>query len=226
MIDLDAVASELDWLDPEPVYIGGATVPLYLDEFGRSQMRPTEDVDCIVSQVATRKAWWDLEAELRKRHWSPDTDGPVCRYRSPAGAIVDLMPTDPSILGFSGQWYPRAVEKARPHTLASGRTVLVASPALLFACKLEAFRDRGESDPWASKDLEDIAALLDGCSELLDDMRAQDEDVRTFVAERLTSIEASRDAREALRAQLPRGGDDQRQHQRITQLIQQLVQPG
>jgi len=45
MIDLDAVVDELAWLEPPPVYVGGAVVPLFLDDFGRSQMRPTEDVD-------------------------------------------------------------------------------------------------------------------------------------------------------------------------------------
>ena len=31
------MASDLDWLTPEPVFVGGATIGLFLDAFGRSQ---------------------------------------------------------------------------------------------------------------------------------------------------------------------------------------------
>lgn len=48
---LDGVAHDLEWLDVEPVFVGGATIGLFLDDFGRSQLRPTNDVDCIVPLV-------------------------------------------------------------------------------------------------------------------------------------------------------------------------------
>lgn len=64
---LDRVASQLDWLKPEPVFLGGATIGLFVDDFGRSQLRPTFDVDCIVPEVASRARWWELESELRRR---------------------------------------------------------------------------------------------------------------------------------------------------------------
>lgn len=223
MIDLEAVVAELTWLTPEPVYVGGAVVPLFLDDFGRSQMRPTEDVDCIVAHVVTRKGWWDLEAQLRRRRWSPDPDGPRCRYRSPGGAIVDLMPTDPDILGFGGRWYPLVAETARRLDLSTTTSILVPTPALLFACKLEAFSDRGRRDPWMSKDLEDIAAMLDGCQDLEIDVTGHPDDVREHIAQVLREIESSPTERDALRAQLPRGGDERRQLARIDALLARLT---
>ncbi len=45
---VDRVAADLSWVEPEPVFVGGATIGLFLDDFGRSQFRPTKDVDCIV----------------------------------------------------------------------------------------------------------------------------------------------------------------------------------
>ena len=33
-IVLDQVAAELDWLEPEPVFLGGATIGLFLDHLG------------------------------------------------------------------------------------------------------------------------------------------------------------------------------------------------
>ena len=98
---VDAVAAGLAWISPEPVYVGGATIGLFLDALGRSQLRATLDVDCIVPSVVTRVAWWKLEEGLRARGWSPDPDGPICRYRSPGGVLVDLMSEDPGVLVLS-----------------------------------------------------------------------------------------------------------------------------
>jgi hypothetical protein len=52
------------------------------------------DVDCIVEQVLTRTDWWQLEEQLRDRGWTPVPSGPICRYRSPSGVLVDLMAHD------------------------------------------------------------------------------------------------------------------------------------
>lgn len=107
-VRLARVAARLSWLDPPPVFLGGATIGLYLDELGRSQLRPTDDVDCIVPLVRTWASWTRLEEDLRARGWSPDPGGPICRYASPDGDIVDLMPSEPAVLGFSGRWYAQA----------------------------------------------------------------------------------------------------------------------
>jgi hypothetical protein len=54
---VDAVAADLEWVSPEPVFVGGATIGLFLDALGRSQLRPTLDVDCILPSAVTRVAW-------------------------------------------------------------------------------------------------------------------------------------------------------------------------
>ena len=38
---LDRVAEELSWLSPDPVYLGGATIGLFLDAVRRAQLRTT-----------------------------------------------------------------------------------------------------------------------------------------------------------------------------------------
>ena len=138
---IDAVASELAWLENEVVFLGGAVIGLYLDAFGRANLRPTEDVDCVVPSADTRAAWWILARELQARGWSPDPEGPICRYHSPCGLVVDLMPVDPEILGFHGRWYRQVVARAQPRALSTGRLVLAPTPEDLLACKLEAFDD-------------------------------------------------------------------------------------
>lgn len=220
---VDAVAADLAWVSPEPVYVGGATIGLFLDALGRSQLRPTLDVDCIVPLVVTRVAWWKFEEGLRARGWSPDPDGPICRYRSPGGIVVDLMSEDPGVLGFSGRWYRRVVERAERRLLVTGRAVLVAPPALLLACKLDAWRDRGIRDPYASKDLEDIVALLDGCRELEASVATADQEVREAIAVSLKEILEDARYRQAALCQLPRGGDADAQEARVLALIARLA---
>jgi len=220
---LDQVAAELDWLEPEPVFLGGAIIGLFLDRLGQSQLRPTLDVDCIAPQIVSRSAWWQLEAELRARRWSPSPSGPLCRYRSPSGHIVDLMSEDPSVLGFSGRWYPHVARAPASRVLSTGRRVLVPTPALLMACKLEAFHDRGAHDPALSKDLEDISALLDGCRELEASVGDAEPDVRDFIATHLNAIRDHATQHQVLLAQLPRGGDPEAQRARVQARLVRLT---
>ena len=220
---LDEVAEDLCWLDAEVVFVGGAAIGLFLDALGRSQLRPTVDVDCIVPTVLTQSGWWQLEEELRRRHWAPDPEGPICRYRSPRGTVVDLMPQDPAVLGFAGEWYAMAVATAERRALVTGREVLVPTPAILFACKLEAWRDRGSSDPYASKDLEDLIALLDGCRDLEGSIGLAPVEVRRAIAQGLGTIWTDRRYREAALAHLPRTGDVAAQEARVIALVGRLT---
>ena len=69
---LAEVAEEVAWMVPPPVFIGGATVGLFLDDFGRRQLRPTKGVDCIVPTEAMEAVaghlprGGDVSARLRK----------------------------------------------------------------------------------------------------------------------------------------------------------------
>ena len=110
---LAEVAGELAWMEPAPVFIGGATIGLFLDAFGQEQVRPTKDVDCIVPSVTTQVGWFALESELRRHGWTPDQDGPICRYRSPLGFRVDLLAGDPAVQGFSARSTPSSTEVRR-----------------------------------------------------------------------------------------------------------------
>lgn len=223
---LAEVASELDWLEPPPVFVGGATIGLFLDDFGRAQMRPTKDVDCIVPGVLTQQAWFALEGVLRQRGWRPDPHGPICRYRSPRGHVVDLLGARPDVQGFAGRWFERAAERAEVRVLDAVHTIRTANVACLVACKIEAFRDRGAADPIASTDLEDLVALLDGCAELEAATAKADPDVRAFVATWSASLRADVDLLRVAEGQLPRGGDMAGRRRRLRERLARLAAMG
>jgi hypothetical protein len=73
-----------------------------------------------------------------------------------------------------------AIERAQQFEVA-GHAVPVVAPALFIATKLEAFHGRGNDDVFASHDLEDIIAVVDGREELVRDVAAAAADVRDYI---------------------------------------------
>ena len=102
-----------------------------------------------------------------------------------------------TVLGFSNRWYPAAIETAQTYEIA-GLDVRVVTPALFIATKLEAFHGRGGGDVFASHNLEDIIAVVDGRPEIVDDVAAAPGDVRGYIGREIQVLLESRDFTEAL----------------------------
>jgi predicted nucleotidyltransferase len=75
--------------------------------------------------------------------------------------------------------------------LPSGHSIRLVTSPLFLATKLEAFQDRGAGDYLASHDLEDIATVVDGRAELLEEVGRADEEVRAYLRERLSALLAT-----------------------------------
>ena len=116
-----------------------------------------------------------------------DEDMPICAMR--LGELrVDLMPDHDEVLGFSNQWYPLALETAELVPLRENLAIRIVTPPLFIATKLEAYKGRGKNDPLSSHDIEDILNLVDGRPELLDEVRAADRAVQTYIAAELGKL--------------------------------------
>lgn len=180
---LEVVAAALGDLCDEVVFIGGATTALYIDDPASPPPAPSDDVDCVV-EIATEEAYRKLEAELRKRGFKDpigDENPPICR-KYYDGIQVDVMPTEESILGFSNRWYPEAIEKKESFKLPSGKQIYIFSGPYFLATKLVAYIDRGRNeDPRFSQDLEDICALLEGCTKLRELVAGGSDSVKRFI---------------------------------------------
>jgi hypothetical protein len=100
---LELAAEALGPLLGEVVFVGGATVTLWISDPGAPTVRPTKDVDVVV-EVATRSAFHGFEARLRQRRFvEVQEDGVICRWRHLSGLILDAMPSEPGILGFANR---------------------------------------------------------------------------------------------------------------------------
>lgn len=169
----------------ELVFVGGCTTGLFITDPAAHGIRPTGDVDAIVD-VTSYAEYTALAERFRTLGLREDTTpgAPLCRWRD-GQLIVDIMPTDATVLSFSNRWYPTAIDTAETfHT--AGHDVRVVTPALFIATKLEAFHGRGGNDVVASHDLEDIIAVVDGRPEIVDDGAGAD--VRGYIGTEIRAL--------------------------------------
>jgi len=190
-LQLEAAAAVLGPLVEEVVFVGGATVHLWISEPGAPPARATDDVD-VICEVATRVEYHRLGKRLRERGLREAMDEPViCRWRSADPTLVlDVMPTDPDILGFSNPWYEEAIATAATVALDSGAEIRATTPAPLVATKLCAWKGRGRGDLLASLDVHDVLTLIDGRPELVEEVRAARPDLRDYIRAELTELRA------------------------------------
>lgn len=164
---LAIAAGKLEPLLSQIAFVGGCVTGLLLTDPAAAPVRPTLDVDAIVA-ISSDVEFRRLENRLRELgFYQPHAEGtPVCRWVS-GDIILDLMPTDSSILGFSNRWYHHALENARRTRIGEYEIRVITAPYFL-ATKLEAFHGRGRNN-FSSHDLEDIVAVIDGRPELVDE---------------------------------------------------------
>jgi predicted nucleotidyltransferase len=169
ILRIKAVATILKELNQKLVFVGGATVALYAPKEISFETRPTDDVDIVV-ELASYMDYSKLDEDLRRLGFRNDIEsGIICRYKV-QGIIVDIMPTNSAVLGFSNCWYSEGFKNAIDIELDSNTVVKIFSPAYFIASKLEAFKDRGGKDFRTSTDFEDIVYVFENCKDLESDL--------------------------------------------------------
>lgn len=193
---LSAVHKLVPLLD-QIVFVGGCAAGMLITDPGAAPVRPTVDVDAIV-EIASYSELMALEGRLRQLGFEqPHVEGtPLCRWIH-GDVILDLMPTDPRILGFSSRWYPQALENAGTVAVAGRQIRLISAPYFL-AAKLEAFHGRGQFDYGMSRDVEDIVTVVDGRREIVAEVEQTAPSLQQYLADEFSALLAERDFLEAL----------------------------
>lgn len=128
----------------------------------------------------------------------------ICRTRLRDGRgtelIVDFMPDDADILGFTNRWYADALREADEQQLPGGTVIRVVSPAYFLGTKLEAYRGRGNSDPLASRDVEDILNVVDGRDTLIAEVATAPAALRADIGAGIEGLMRHRDFEYAVQA--------------------------
>jgi predicted nucleotidyltransferase len=203
---LESVAHALGLLCDRFVFVGGCAAGLLVTDPAASPVRATRDVDVVV-EVVSLAGYHALERQLEQAGFKHDRslDAPVYRWIV-GGCMLDVMPTDARVLGFGNRWYDEAVRTAVSARLPSGRSIRLIAPPVFLATKLEAFYGRGGGDFLASHDLEDLAVVIDGRPELVDEVAACEAALRAYLADEIGSLLRNAAFLEALSGHLP--GDE------------------
>jgi hypothetical protein len=186
---LELAAEQLGELLEEVVFVGGATVELWITDEAAPEFRPTDDIDVVV-EIATVRDYHRFEKRVRGAGFEHDQEsGVICRFKEPgSGLLLDVMPTEASILGFENRWQAEAFPHAVESLLPSGMAIATIPPPFLLATKLEAFGTRGKGDFYGSRDFGDVIALIDGREELADEVGAAPEPLREYVADQIEEL--------------------------------------
>jgi hypothetical protein len=165
----------------ELVFVGGTVTGLLITDEAAACPRPTLDVDAIaeITSYAEYAAFGD---RLRALGFREDTseDAPLCRWVH-RGTILDVMPLDEKVLGFSNRWYRAAMKSAAVRRLADDLEIRVVTAPYYVATKLAAFKGRGKGDLFGSRDLEDLISVVDGRAELVAELKSGAADLRAYV---------------------------------------------
>lgn len=221
---LGIVAKGLKGLKDEVVFVGGATIDLFITDPAATGTRETDDVDCVI-ELAGKARYYALEERLRSLGFKNplEDDAPVlCRWKY-RGITVDVMPTDASVLGFGNRWYREGIAHAESVELPNGERIRVFSIPYLLASKLEAFHGRGRGDYMASKDIEDIVSLLDGCPDAERRIAAAPDGARKHLRQEFKRLLADKAFLGSLEGHLNFGRDARERLERLHAILSRIA---
>ena len=200
---LERAATMLRPLLPEIVFVGGCATGLLIPDPGAAAVRATYDVD-VITEIASYADYVVFSDRLHELGFHEDSreGAPLCRWQH-RDLVLDVMPLDAKILGFSNRWYADALRTSANILLPSGLTIRAITAPYFLGTKIEAFRGRGQGDYFASHDLEDFVAVIDGRTSLLQEVREASPELCTFIGETVRTLLAAPRFLDALPGYLP-----------------------
>jgi predicted nucleotidyltransferase len=188
---LETVSLGLGDLIDQFVFVGGTVVELYASSQTYSEVRETDDVDCVV-EVSSLANYYALEEKLRDLgfHNDMEEDAPICRklYK---GIKVDFIPTEENILQFTNKWYKEGFKHAKLHAISDRTSIKILPAPYFISTKLEAFFSpfrKYNLDLYASHDFEDIVYILDNCDNVVQLIEQSDETVKAYIRQQFDYI--------------------------------------
>jgi hypothetical protein len=214
---LELAAQALKPLLHELVLVGGCAVGLLITDQARPPVRYTIDVD-LLTEVTPLASYYELSEKLRELGFK-ESGEIICRWMKEE-LVVDVMPTDENVLGFTNSWYKFAAKMPLTSKLPSGIEIQHISAPLLIATKIESFYNRGGED-YLHHDIEDIVNLVDGRPEIMGELREAPQKVREFIEQEVDDLLANRDFIDSIRMHLH---GSQVEQERLPIIIERLRQ--
>lgn len=194
---LEFAATKLGDLCNKFVFLGGCTTALFITDTASPDVRYTLDVDCIVDVISLNQ-YQQLEKQLHQYGFKRSAqDEIICRWHYD-DLILDVMPTDKNILGFGNIWYEAAIQHATIYSLTNKLHIKTVTAPYFLATKLEAFKNRGKMDFYASQDFEDIVSILDGRLEIIEEIQQSDNELCNYLSNAFSEMHTNHSFHDAL----------------------------
>jgi len=93
------VANALQELKEIMVFVGGATISLYIDDVAAEEIRPTSDIDMTIKLTHNYADWVKINERLTELGFHPNPDGhAICSYKYKY-INVDIMASESGHMG-------------------------------------------------------------------------------------------------------------------------------
>jgi len=214
------IAGALGAMNEQVVFVGGATVSLYINDPAADDVRPTKDVDISLAIASLGELEVIREQLIRKGFKQSPEDDIICRFRY-EDIKVDVMSTKAVGWAPVNPWFASGFAQKEIVKIEDQKIQILPLPYFL-ASKFSAFNDRGTKDPRTSHDFEDIVYVLDNRTDIVEKLAKVPDDVRSYLADQLQRILDDRVMQEAILGNLFYETREER-YQRIIKCIKHIV---
>ncbi len=214
------IAFALGEMNEQVVFVGGATVSLYINDPAADDVRPTKDVDISLAIVSLGELEAIREKLTRKGFKQSPEDDVICRFRY-EDIKVDVMSTKAVGWAPANPWFAPGFTQRETVAIKDQKIQILPLPYFL-ASKFSAFNDRGAKDPRTSHDFEDIVYVMDNRTDIIEKLTKLPDDVAPYLADQFQSILDDRVMQEAIFGNLYYEIRRER-YERIIESIKQVV---
>ena len=217
------VSLALGEMNEQVIFVGGATIGLYINDPGAEDVRVTKDVDITV-EIASVGELESIRNDLVKKGFkqSPE-DSVLCRFRYD-NIKVDVMSTKEVGWAPANPWFAAGFAQRVEVKIGDQMIQLLPLPYFI-ASKLAAHIGRGGRDPRTSHDFEDIVYVIDNRTDIVEQIDKSPDDVKPYLKEQLQLILSDNVKQEAILGNLSYDTREVR-YGRIIQCIEQIVNQG
>lgn len=180
------IALALGDLNEQVVYVGGATVGLYINDPAADDVRPTKDVDISLSIASIAELEQVREGLNKKGFTQTADDNVICRFRYD-DVKVDVMNTKAIAWAPANPWFGPGFVLRESLEIGEQRIYILPLPYFL-AAKFAAYNDRGKNEPRTSHDFEDIVYVIDNRTTIVKQLLNAPNDVKSFLREEFSMI--------------------------------------
>ncbi len=212
VVRIKVLAEAFSKLKYKVVFVGGAVVELYCDDPARAEVRPTDDVDVVV-EIINLGSYAILEEDLRAIGFNHDMFSSVmCRYKY-HDIVIDIMPTDEHILGFTNIWYKDGLQNSISYDLDDNLTIQIFPLLYFLGSKFEALKsERHGKDYRYDSDFEDIIYIFDNRINIKDELIECKNDVKIYLQKMISALLQRPYIEEEITANLEYSSSNQRKN--------------